>query len=536
MVDRSRDSEEPEESEEESGHQGGTPSASGAGGNIFIRGGDNYAVTQVGTTFTWTNPAPSIFTSWNPIPTQGTDMPSLYLPSMTYFQEWIDRLTGDEEVRFNYQSGRRAPPFFAHGSYRDYEVVIEIAGRTIMAYTDGPPSLPEGGVAIQFDHNENYNENGGFEVVGWEQGEGIHLAIDPRYLRFVSYNEETSRWDHVEVEEGEPNACQVLLEAINADTFFREWRPPTLEDVMRRTWLTKREQQIAMATRRVSGALSNIDTYERTIEASRQELIEARAALSEWGHMTLEKFMESINQYRDQLEGIGNSLEVSDGSITMVLDRFQVQGVDLGPYKIEFTLGSSRIRVHNHGNCVRSRNGHYHPHVGADGHVCWGQHESVYQASLGNPFEALFLTAGFLKTGYYPSGAYCRLESWAVVNTYFCEHCNARHNNGSACPAECGECNQQVNWDVHAHCPRHFLCHDTDGDDCSACEAEKDAAETKRLEAAEAAKERAKKKTTKKTKKKAKKKTTKKKAIKKKRKKVSKRQSRRSIPVHEAAE
>jgi hypothetical protein len=456
---------------------------------------------------------------------------------MTHFQEWIDRLAADEDVRFNYQNNRRSPPFFSHGSYRDYEVVLEISGHTIMAYTDGPPQIPEGGTAIRFNHNSNYNDDGGTEVVGYEQGEGLHLAIDPRYVRFVSYNEETDRWDHVEVEEGEPNACQVLLEALNAETFYRGWRPPTLEDVMQRTWLTKREQQIAMATRKVSGALTNIDTYERAIEESRRELVGARANLSEWGHMTLENFMVSINQYRDQLEGIGNSLEVTEGTITMVLNRFQIQGVDLGPYKIEFNLGTSRIRVLNHADCVRSRNGHYHPHVGSDGSVCWGNNESIHQAALGNPFEALFLTAGFLKTGYYASGAYCRLESWAVSNTYFCEYCNARHNNGTACPAECGECNTQVNWDVHAHCPKHFLCHDTDGDDCATCMEEKAAVEAaEEARRLETAKRKAKKKTTKKTKKKAKKKTTSKKATKKKRKKASKRQSRRSIPVSEAAE
>jgi len=465
-------------------------------------------------------------------------MPSLYQPSMTHFQEWIDRLAADEDFQFNYQANRRRPPFFSHGSYRDYEVVLEISGHTIMVYTDGPPTVPEGGSPIYFDHNENYNADGGTEAIGWEQGEGIHLAIDPRYVRFVSYNEDSGRWDHVEAEDGEPNACQILLEAINAENFFREWRPPTLEDVMRRTWLRKREDQIGMATRRVSGALANIETYERGLQDAHQEVTNARAALSEWGHMTLDNFMVSINQYRDQLESIGNSLVVGEGAISMVLNRFQIQGVDLGPYRIEFALGSSRIRVYNHDDAVPSRNNHCHPHVGSDGHVCWGEHESVYQASLGNPFEALFLTAGFLKTGYYATGAYCRLESWATVNTYFCDFCNARHTNDSACPNECGECNRQVNWEVHAHCSRHYLCHDTDGDDCATCMEEKAAAEAeqeaKRLEAAQ--RKAAKTRTKKKTKKKAKKKASKKKATKKRVKKASKRQSRREIPVHEAAE
>ncbi len=458
---------------------------------------------------------------------------SLYRPSMTFFQEWIDRLGADEEVHFHYQARRGNAPFFNHGSYRDVQLVLEVSGHTLMMYSDGVPSIPEGASVLQFP-SAGPGDSHPLESIGYEKADGFYLAIDPRYIRFVSYNENTERWDHVDPEEFGPNPCQVLLDAINAERFFREWTPPTLEDIMQRTWLTKREQQIAMANRRVSDALSHVASYEQRAEGARQELILARSVLSEWGHMTLENFMRSINRYREQLEGIGNDIQVNDGIVSIVIDTFQIQGVDLGPYRIEFQLGASRIHVFAQGDSNISRNGHCHPHVGSDGRVCWGAHESIYNASLGNPFEALFLTAGFLKTGYYAQGAYCRLESWAESNTYYCNYCTVRHGNNAGCPAECGECSSQVNWDIHQHCPRHFLCFDVGdgGAVCSGCQEEKDAAEAKRLEEEKAKKKKAKKSTKKKAKKKTKKKVTKKKVAK----KASKRQSRRSIPVPEAAE
>ena len=67
---------------------------------------------------------------------------------------------------------------------------------------------------------------------------------------------------------------------------------------------------------------------------------------------------------------------------------------------IEYELAISRIRVFAEQECERSQSGYYHPHVDTNGAVCWGNDGGVgvYNASLGNPFEALFLTADFLKT------------------------------------------------------------------------------------------------------------------------------------------
>lgn len=307
---------------------------------------------------------------------------------------------------------------------------------------------------------------------------------------------------------------------------------------MQRTWLQKRDRQISTANRRINDFATSIADGERRLEMSRQGIVTARATLAEWGHMTLEKFMETINVYRDQLQGIGNNLEVTEGTVSIILNSFEIQGVTLGPYKISFDLAESRIKVNAHDNTNPSRNGHIHPHVSGET-VCWGDADSVYNASVGNPFEALFLTAGFLKTAYSAGGAYCRLESWASNDTYFCDFCNTRHPNSTGCPAECGECNAHVDWNVHAHCEHHFVCHDTDdgNDGCRVCVEEREEVEKKRVAELEA-KQAAQKQSAKSSKKKAKKKTTKKATKKKARKKTSKRQSRRTVimPVPEAAE
>jgi hypothetical protein len=156
---------------------------------------------------------------------------------MTFFQEWIDRLGADEEVHFHYQARRGNAPFFNHGSYRDVQLVLEVSGHTLMMYSDGVPSIPEGASVLQFP-SAGPGDSHPLESIGYEKADGFYLAIDPRYIRFVSYNENTERWDHVDPEEDGPNPCQVLLDAINAERFFREWTPPTLEDIMQRTWLT----------------------------------------------------------------------------------------------------------------------------------------------------------------------------------------------------------------------------------------------------------------------------------------------------------
>jgi len=458
---------------------------------------------------------------------------SVYRPSMTYFQEWLARMNDDLEVNIHYQGNHASPPYFTHGTYRDYEHVLQISGHSIMMYADGTPRIPENAVEIAFQNASPSSAASGAVCIGYETSNGIHVSCDPRYMRFVSWNEDRSRWDHVDVEEGAPTAVGIFLEAIGVEAFARNWTPPTLEDVMRRTWLRKREQQISTAHRRVASATAALENYEAGLEGARNELAESRAALSEWGHMTLEKFMESINMYRDQLAGIGNDLIVLDGKISVELASFQVQGVTLGPYTISYDIATSRVRVYGE-RANRSRNGHIHPHIGSDGAICWGAHGGIYNASLGNPFEALFLTAGFLKTGYYATGAYCRLESWSIQDTYFCAHCDRRHNNNSPCPAECGECGDRVDWDNHAHCGRHFLCFNRGETECVQCVAERkqreDEAAKKLAEAAGEEDAIKKKKVAKK--KATKKKTTKKKATK----KTSKRQSRRAVTVLEAAE
>lgn len=464
---------------------------------------------------------------------------SLYRPSMDFFQQWRESLENDDEVEFHYQGNRRSPPFFYHGTRRDYQYIIVIDGRNVMVYSDALPRIPEEAITIDFQGADNSDYSGTSLVLGYESSTGIYLCLDPRYMRYVEWNDERNRWDHVEVEEGEKPANQLFLEAINAERFIRDWRPPTLEDVMRRTWSRKRDTGIASARRRIADAASQLTYLEGQLDAQRDNLVSARASLSEWGHMTLESFMETINQYRDQLEGIGSDLTVADNSIFITLNSFQVQGVTLGPYLIEYRIERSEIRVQEADGCTRSRGGHWHPHVGTDGVVCWGAHNRIYTQSLGNPFEALFLTADFLRTGYNPRGAYSRLENWTSQDTYLCDWCNVRHNNNTGCPNECGECNRNVDWEHHQMCQRHFTCYDDDdGRQCPTCVEEREADEKRRkeeAEAKEAEREIATKTTKKKRKKKAKKKVAKK-ATKKKRKKVSKRQSRRSVPVPMAAE
>jgi len=321
--------------------------------------GQNYTISTNDITISTSTPS-------QPTVSPGFDM-SVYTPSMTHFQEWMDRLTADEEIHFHYQGGNTSPPYFNHGSYRDYEYVMEVSGRTIMGYADGRPRVPEGGTEIRFPLS---GQDADTVLIGYTVVNGIFLSMDPRYLRFVTKNEETGLWDHVEVEEGEPNACHVFLEAIGAEAFYRRWRPPTLEDIMQRTWLQKRERQISTANRRVSEHAAAITDIEARLERSRRAIVTARATLCEWGHMTLEKFIETINVYRDQLEGIGSNLEVTEGSVSIILASFEIQGVTLGPYKITFDLAESRIKVGPHGNSNPSRNGHIHPHITGDT-VCW---------------------------------------------------------------------------------------------------------------------------------------------------------------------
>lgn len=465
---------------------------------------------------------------------------SPYRESIDYFSAWLAGMIADPDVHIYYQGSRRDGPFFRHGTYRNYEIIAAIAGRFLMMYTDGAPTVPDDstGISVSTTSGRGY-ENANTELIGHQNGNGIYLAVDPRYIRFVTLNSESGYWEAAPTVDGDPNPCEFFLQNFRVEEFFRQWRPPTLEDVMTQTWVRKREMGIATAHRRLSMALANMGEREMMVEEARMEILSSRATLSEWGHMTLEKFMESINRYRDQLESISSNLTVDNGKISIILGAFETQGVNLGPYKIEFEIGNSRVRVYATETARVSRNGHPHPHVTSDGAVCWGQHTDIYNGSLGNPFEALFLTAEFLKTGYYPSGAYCRLDNWAESNTFFCEYCSESHNNDIGCSAECAECSSQVNWGDHSYCTRHFLCFSTDRE-CSGCAEENNKrlaeVEAKRIVTARAAAEAeaeakrlagADENSQKKSKKITKKKATKK--------KVSRRRSIQSIPTQEEA-
>ena len=478
---------------------------------------------------------------------------SLFRPSMNHFREWIERMQSDESIPgFHYQQGPDIAPYFTHATYRDYGWVFEVNGRLILCYGEG--GMPDNSGATMFsvrmheysDHHPNEDV-----FIAARTINGVHSAVDLRYARYVEWNEEERAWDTVEPAEGEPTANQLLMDYFGIESFLREYTPPTVEDIMRQEWANKRDREIRRANRQISVHVRELQQHEAGLANARAGLLRARADLNQWGHMTLDKFMESVDDYKDQLEGITGSIDAGPGQISVKTKPFELQGITLGPFQVTYNLATSEITVSPLTGAARSNSDHYHPHVERNGKVCWGEDRRVFENAMSNPFEALLLAVDFLRTGYFADGAYCRLSGWRNTPSWFCENCDEYHDDGQTCPNECGECNQHVNWDFHMFCQIHSECYNNSPEEpggCASCareeeerrqqkEAEAAAAAAEEEAAAAAAEEETEEEPQRKrSKRSSKKKTTKKKkkkSTKKKKKKVAKRTS-RSVPARAA--
>lgn len=478
---------------------------------------------------------------------------SPYRPSMNFFNEWLASLRENDEIPIHYQEGTESPPFLHHGTYRDYEWVLKIDDKLILCYSEGiSPSDVRDPIEVE-THERSLNSANETICIGNKDINGFYFSIDIRYCKFVEWDEDTEMWKTVDPEEDGPSATQVFLEYFGVDQFFRDWKPPTLEDVVRQDWARRREREIRRSNRNIAQIKQTIENQIASINSLRTTLLKEKANLSEWGHLTLENFMSAIELYKDQLSIVGNDIQISNGFVSVNIEPFTIQGIELGPFNIKYELATSRIMVTPLTGAESSSNEHFHPHVNRDGSVCWGNNNDIIESALRNPFEALFLTVEFLKTGYYREGAYAPLSSWRSSPSWYCNGCEEYHDDGQLCPNECGECNQNVNWDTHFFCDTHLECYE-EGERCASCvrdeEERKAELERKKKEAEEKARaaeneeedsseERPRKKKKKSSKKKItkrkKKKSSKKKASKKKaKKKVSKRTSRRSVPARAA--
>ena len=153
--------------------------------------------------------------------------------------------------------------------------------------------------------------------------------------------------------------------------------------------------------------------------------------------------------------------------ICLEMPAFDINDVELGPFHIIFDLADLELTVTNVGG-NKSYEGHHHPHGSGDGEICWGDSpRAIYDVlNRGNPFEILFTVADFLKTSYFPNGAYCRLENWNgdEDSGWYCDFCDEHHPDGDNCPNYCGECEGHVTrWDEHHTCFEHYRCWNEQG-------------------------------------------------------------------------
>lgn len=471
-------------------------------------------------------------------------MSDQFISSQTYYNELVRRLRAPEPHVVHLNTFDRTP-HFVHNNYRDYHFYLNIGGRDIQVWGGRCDNPGDGNAEMLILPYSEHHRTGEMRI-GYKTRTGIYLSLDIRYAKYVKWNDDRSAYEEInqsELPEDQPSAAQLIIEHFGIEEFLNAYVPPTLEEIMRDTWATKRDLGIRTANRRAIRLAEQTAHAELQVSDFKNQLRGAKATLAEWANMSLEKFMETADRYRHQLDAVGD-ITTEDGAISVSVKRFTVEEIELGPFVVRYDMANSNVTVQRGEGCGESVNGYFHPHVCHDGSVCWGHHTNIYQASLGNPFEALFLTVEFLKTGYYDGGAYHKLSHWEGDPSWYCDYCDESHPNEEGCPRECGECETHVNWDYHMYCHEHGECFNTEEDPgkCSVCHADevrakKEAEEEEaRLAAEEEAAEAAEKQKVDESEAKTSKKKTKKKATKKKRKKAAKKKaSRRTTRRSQAA-
>jgi len=143
-----------------------------------------------------------------------------------------------------------------------------------------------------------------------------------------------------------------------------------------------------------------------------------------------------------------------DRVLRVATEPVVLEGVDLGPFAIEFGWGGRGLRAFDvvalEPNPASGREDTVHPHVEGK-RLCAGEAAEPIRTALdeGRLADAFLLVQSVL-VNYNPHSAYVPLAEWAGFR---CTHCGARGRPGSAgscdaCDADlCGDCS-----DACAHC------------------------------------------------------------------------------------
>ena len=392
-----------------------------------------------------------------------------------YFRDWVAAMSA-EIGRPIYSDPLQGAPWIRvwdpEHTENESAMTVTLEGNHVLMTPGHTQELPVGYEERALDHlsgDQSYHFATKYRT-------GIDLHFDPCSARYASGGDRA---------EGCPdNPLWLYLKKI--EPWLRNYRDPDvvldIADSLFRRVETKR-----------NSFQGTIDTKERQIEDLQirlsgivGEIAETYKSMAYYEGLSLQGYRATLERNRALITRHG-SLSHEGSVLTLTMNVFEIQGQALGPMKIKVTTDRNTFActVHPVRGCENlGQHGHVHPHVdsGRTGQICWGDGVSAAAALAKgiDPLEFIFATAEFLKTGYNPPDAHCRIGQWHRVETYWCEPCEDDHPQGSACPNVCQRCNQQVNWDEHGTCEEdesHCWSYN-DSDSCPACESEQAGLET----------------------------------------------------------
>lgn len=398
--------------------------------------------------------------------------------------EDLDVSVETDPRNIHFTRGTQTQPFFTASRNIDYDFF----------YISTPEAcemlgLPEGiglfasGRAIWNPNHDQYEElriSG--HTWGWKHklGHGIHLHFRPDTLKYYDIR------NSIELRHGDPRLENMPLPYFHfhekiIKPYFAEL---DLASLRKRLFDLTFRQRIQAIIGRNDGEISNLKAriadYQHEIGRANEQIVEMYRTNNRLRSVEPKQLIED-GEWKKLLEEAATiELSARGDSIFVTVDEFESEGIKLGPFRISLTLNTMRLRVELLNQENASHSGQPHPHVGLDGSVCWGDHTRLRDrlAEGLSPYEYLFQTVDLLKNGYFPEGAYHRLDAWSRPPTWYCDHCDLDHPNGENCPYWCSECNSYVDdMDEHEYCPDHG-CYDVPYEynhhECPGCEAEEE--------------------------------------------------------------
>jgi hypothetical protein len=395
-----------------------------------------------------------------------------------YFESWKGFLEASTGQKILLSPELNRPWLILPNHYDQHYLTIE--GHEILGWGEDLPYVSE---YIKCDGDRSVNCAA---VV--ESGRALQLLVDPRTVRYVQQHDGRG-------EDSRPNPGWLLLRAI--ESFFKDWKkkmPERLEKV----FMGIKEERLNWLDNQIRRSISIATNLEASLKETNDDLVRHRRAQIALRHISSKHFTEAADNWHGIIDSIGELSVIRPNNtdlptaLRLTMPDFELEGVTLGPYRIDLDLSELTIKVENTGD-TKSWEYHHHPHVDTEGNICWGDSPRtiIDVINRANPLEILFCVADFLKTSYTPGGSYCRLENWERNEddgTWYCEHCDCRHDDDNSCPQWCGECEQHTrDWSEHHTCNDHYECweegnlprehRDEDAEECPECRKERIAEE-----------------------------------------------------------